>query len=52
MATRKTVSFNDKVEVRYYDKESMIINNKSRLLKPINLIFISIIMIGIYKYFS
>ena len=51
MATRKTVSFNDKVEVRYYDKES-IINNKSRLLKPMNLIFISIIMIGIYKYFS
>ena len=39
MATRKTVSFNDKVEVRYYDKESMIINNKSRFFKGSNLIF-------------
>lgn len=50
MAKRKTVTFNNKVEVRYYDKESVIddINKTNMLFRPSTLILVTIMVIGLY----
>ena len=48
MAKRKTVTFNDKVQVRYYNKESIINKRVSRMLRPSTFIVITLLLFGLY----
>ena len=50
MVKRKTVTFNDKIEVRYYDKDSVINNKKysRKLFRPSYFILMTLVLFGLY----